>query len=43
MATQSELPVNNIRPTSRIRRDKSRSSSKLKWNNVTTQPDRSTM
>jgi len=32
---EAHMPVSNIRPPSRIRRDTSRSSSKLKWNNVT--------
>ncbi|XP_076821020.1 uncharacterized protein LOC143466252 [Clavelina lepadiformis] len=32
--------ANNVRPPSRIRRDKSRSSSKLKWNEVSTVHDR---
>ncbi|XP_078487219.1 uncharacterized protein LOC100176502 [Ciona intestinalis] len=36
MSSLSDGGSNNIRPPSRMRRDKSRSSSKLKWNNVPT-------
>lgn len=39
MTMQSESPAINIRPNSRVRRDRSRTNSKLKWNNVSTPTD----